>query len=140
MRQRAALAVLALSVFLCGCEAFLLVPTAGLAYQYVNSEGRKTYAIPYARVAAAARKAVAALHLRELEVDEDDDRLRFRGEDVNGFAVKVDVYSRDEGRKAEVRSRFGAMGERIPTEVFFSALNEDLGLPLEGPAPRKSGL
>ena len=140
MRRCAVLVGSALTLALCGCEALLLGPTAGLAYQYFKGEGRKTYAIPYPKVAAAARKAVAALHLRELDVDEDEDSLRFRGEDVNGFGVKVDVFSRDEGRKALVRSRFGAMGERVPTEVFFSALNEDLGLPPERPAPRKSGL
>ncbi|HRU04666.1 MAG TPA: DUF3568 family protein [Candidatus Brocadiia bacterium] len=131
MRRWTLAAVAPTLLALAGCEMFLFGAAGSMAMAYVNGDGVKTYKMPYPKVSAAAVESASHLNLTGYRLTRDADETKITGDDADGESVTIRVVSKDNGRAAEVRVRFGPFGNYVPSRVFMDGLNMELGLPPE---------
>lgn len=138
MRRLVPIVALALMPVLAGCEIFVVGAAVTLtSMAFSDGEGRKTYAHPYDQVVPIAEDASATLNLVSVEIDRGRRKTVITGKNVDGEKVKIRVYSREKGKKAEVTVRAGLLGDYLSTALVFDAINEELGLPPESQGLRR---
>jgi hypothetical protein len=118
-------------VSLPACELAVATGLGSLVYAWSKAVAVRKYDIPYERFKPVAVKSTSVLHLQNRDVDEGKRKTTVSGKDVDGHRVSIRIYALEEGKKSEVRVRVGAMGEEVPTKVYFDTINDAFGLPPE---------